>query len=39
MIAEKADFKDKGNNAAWLAKQYDWDVLAKKFHDKITTII
>lgn len=39
MIAEKTDFKNKGKNAALLAKQYDWDVLARKIHNHIKTII
>lgn len=39
MANEKELFEEKSRNALTLAKQYDWDLLAKKFHEKIEELI
>ena len=39
MIAEKQKFKEYSSNAITLAAQYDWDVLAKQFHDILIKLI
>lgn len=39
MANEKDLFSDKSHNALTLAKQYDWDLLARKFHEKIEEFI
>lgn len=39
MITEKAEFKKRGKNAALLAKQYDWNVIAQKFHEQLIALL
>ena len=39
MVKDKKSFLTKSLNARTLAKNYDWDVLAKKFHEKLEELI
>ena len=39
VVNERHLFKKKSENAISLAKNYDWDVLAKKFHEKLEELI
>ena len=39
MVADKENFKTKSKNAVKLSSQYDWDELAKRFHDTIVDLI
>lgn len=39
VVNERNLFKKKSENAISLAKNYDWDVLAKKFHEKLEELI
>ena len=39
VVNERNLFKKKSENAVRLAKNYDWDVLAKKFHEKLEELI
>ena len=39
ILKERSLFASKGANAAKLAKNYDWDVLAEKFHKEVGQIL
>lgn len=39
ILKERSLFASKGANAAKLAKNYDWDVLAEKFHKEVVQIL
>ena len=39
MIADKQRFKEISEKARKLASLYDWDELAKQFHDKLSTLL
>ena len=39
MIKEKNLLSEKGKNARILSEQYDWDVLANKFHNKLKELL
>ena len=39
MIDERVSLKQKGEHAALLAKQYDWNVIAQNFHNQLAALL